>query len=143
VKYLKDAGQTELEVAAMTMLMLLCTIVQPAQDSSAGKVLIVHDEPAPMEVLAGALREKAGLTVLSVEQDKLPDDLSGYRAVFNFVHRPMTTRAERLCIEYARNGGRHILLDHAISSSKRENPTLLDKQATRLATLPIQLTNKS
>ena len=111
----------------MTMLMLLCTIVQPTQDSSAAKVLIVHDEPAPMEVLAGVLREKAGLTVVSVAQDKLPDDLSGYKAVFNFVHRPMTPRAEQLCIEYARNGGRHVLLHHAISSSKRKNPTLLQE----------------
>jgi hypothetical protein len=78
-----------------------------------------------MAILAEALKEKGGFTVVSVVQDKLPDDLSRFAAVFNFVHKPMTDRTERLCIEYARNGGRHILLHHAISSSKRNNPKLL------------------
>lgn len=109
----------------MTTLVLLCATVTVSADASATKVLIVHDEPEPMEVLADAFEKKAGFTVVSVKQQKLPDDLSEFAAVFNFVHRPMTPRAEQLCIEYACNGGRHVLLHHAISSSKRQNPKLL------------------
>ena len=108
----------------MATFLLLCASLSTA-DAPSSKVLIVHDEPGPMAVLADAFMEKAGFTVVSVKQEKLPDDLSGFAAVFNFVHKPMTPRAEQLCIEYARNGGRHILLHHAISSSKRNNPKLL------------------
>lgn len=107
----------------MAILMLVCAMFSASNVTA--KVLIVHDEPGPMTVLADALRDKAGFTVVSVEQGKLPDDLSEFAAVFNFVHKPMTPRAEQLCIEYARNGGRHVLLHHAISSSKRKNPKLL------------------
>ena len=110
----------------MATFVFLCATLM-AVDAPPTKVLIVHDEPGPMAVLADAFKEKAGFTVVSVEQEKLPDDLSGFAAVFNFVHKPMTSRAEQLCIEYARNGGRHILLHHAISSSKRKNPKLLDE----------------
>lgn len=107
----------------MATIMFLCAVL--TADAPTTKVLIVHDEPAPMEVLADAFEKKAGFTVISVKQQKVPDDLSEFAAVFNFVHRPMTPRAEQLCIEYARNGGRHVLLHHAISSSKRQNPKLL------------------
>ncbi len=108
----------------MATIMLLGAMFTAA-DAPTNKVLIVHDEPEPMEVLADAFEKKAGFTVVSIKQQKLPDDLSDFTAVFNFVHRPMTPRAEQLCIEYARNGGRHVLLHHAISSSKRQNPKLL------------------
>ena len=109
----------------MATRMAMCAILAAAGQPPAQKVLIVQDELPPVKVLAQALRDKAGLDVALVGQDKLPDDLSGFAAVFNFVHKPMTPRTERLCIEYARNGGRHILLHHAISSSKRSNPKLL------------------
>jgi hypothetical protein len=107
------------------MILAICGILACGANPTEGNVLIVHDDPAPMAVLAKALEEKGGFAVTLAEQDELPDELSGYSAIFNFVHKPMTPRAERLCIEYARNGGRHILLHHAISSSKRNNPKLL------------------
>ena len=109
----------------MSMIMAFCGILFCVDGTTNPNVIIVHDEAGPMAVLAEALAEKGGCAVASVEQNELPDDLSGYDAVFNFVHKPMTERAERLCIEYARDGGRHILLHHAISSSKRNNPKLL------------------
>jgi len=85
------------------------------------KVLIVCDEMKQMEVLAKFLREEGNYNVQIAEQEDLPDDLSDYRGVFNFVHRPLTEKVEEGLIHYALSGGRLITLHHGISSSKMLN----------------------
>ena len=82
----------------MSMILAVCGILVCATDAADRDVLIVHDDPAPMAILAEALEEKGRFTVVSVVQDKLPDDLSRFAAVFNFVHKPMKDRAVRGCI---------------------------------------------
>ena len=53
----------------MSMIMAVCGILVCATDAADRDVLIVHDDPAPMAILAEALKEKGGLTVVSVVQD--------------------------------------------------------------------------
>ena len=99
----------------MLLLLFQLCIVMPAMGE---KVLIVADEWPQMEVLATYLHTEGGYDVEKVEQDKLPDSLSGYDGVFQFVHRTFNDAPAQALIEYAKNGGRLIVLHHGISSKK-------------------------
>jgi len=100
---------------------LLSVAGQAVAAEAQEQVLIVCDETAQMEVLAKFLLEEGNYPVQIVDQDDFPPDLSAYRAVFNFVHRPLTEKVERGLIEYTLSGGRLITLHHGISSSKMLN----------------------
>jgi hypothetical protein len=91
------------------------------QGGWAGDVLIVSDEHPQMEVLAQHLRTRANLAAAIVEQPRLPADLSGYQSVFVFIHGALQEPVEMRLIEYARSGGRLILLHHSISQAKGKN----------------------
>jgi len=98
-------------------LVLAAVAVQP---SWSDPLLIVADEWPQMEILAAFLQEKGGYSIEKVEQNGLPDDLSGYAGVFEFVHGILLdSTAERL-IRYAQHGGRVIVLHHGISQRKAE-----------------------
>ena len=115
----------------MIALAVLCAVLpavgaaKPARDVAGQEMLIVHDTPAPVKVLAEALGSKARLKVTAAEQDKLPNDLGRFIGVIQYVHGPLTESVERACMAYARNGGRLVMLHHGISSSKRSNPEML------------------
>jgi hypothetical protein len=102
----------------MLLFFLLCfgTVVSCMAES----VLIVADEWPQMEVLAGYLHDKGGYEIEKVEQDQMPGDLSGYRAVFEFVHGDLKDDPARALMDYAENGGRLIVVHHGISSAKKK-----------------------
>jgi hypothetical protein len=111
-------------VRTTRLLMVMVTLAAPmywAHGWGAEKVLMVCDETAQMEVLGKFLREEGGYEVQIVGQDDLPNDVSGYCGIFNFVHRPLTEEVEEALIGYALAGGRLITLHHGISSSKMLN----------------------
>ncbi len=86
-----------------------------------GQVLIVADEFPAMEVLAGKLKAAEGIDSKLVKQTEIPKDLTPFRALIVYIHGDMREPAEKVFIDYARNGGRLILLHHSISSGKRKN----------------------
>jgi hypothetical protein len=91
----------------------------------ARRVLIVADEPAPMEVLAEFLRAEGRCGARIVEPKDLPADLAAYDAVFQYIHGPMKDAIGQTLIAYARGGGRLVLLHHAVASARRNNPEFL------------------
>jgi len=88
---------------------------------AAGSVLIVADEFPAMEVLAAKLKSAEDIDSKIVKQTEIPADLSSYRALIVYIHGDMKDPAEKVFINYARNGGRLVLLHHSISSGKRRN----------------------
>jgi hypothetical protein len=86
-----------------------------------GELLIVADEIPAMELLAGHIRMATGLIGKIVAPSAMPDDLSAYRAVVDYIHKDMAEATEKKFINYAKNGGKLILLHHSISSGKRKN----------------------
>ena len=88
---------------------------------AAGPVLIVADEFPAMEILAAKLKSAEGIDSKIVKQTEIPADLSQFRAMVVYIHGDIKDPAEKLFIDYARTGGRLILLHHSISSGKRRN----------------------
>lgn len=86
-----------------------------------GKVLIVADEFPAMEYLAERFRAEENLEAEVVGQDRLPSDLSAYRAVVVYIHRNLDPGPEAALIRYTEGGGRLVALHHSISSGKRKN----------------------
>lgn len=86
-----------------------------------GGVLIVADEFPAMEYVAARFQAEEQLEAKVVSQDRLPRDLTGYRAVIVYIHRDLDPRVERALIRYTREGGRLVGLHHSISSGKRKN----------------------
>jgi hypothetical protein len=87
----------------------------------AQSVLIVADEIPAMQVLTKALKAMEGISTRVVFQNDLPASLTGYRAVIVYLHKDIDAGPEKAFIQYAKNGGKLILLHHSISSAKRKN----------------------
>jgi hypothetical protein len=116
----------------MTKLLLIALAALPL--AAAGKVLIVADEFPAMEVLAAKLKAGAGVESEIVAQTAMPADLSRRPAVIVYIHRKLGEPAELAFIDYARGGGRLILLHHSISSGKRPNKHWFDFLGIHLPT---------
>ncbi len=85
------------------------------------EVLIVADEIPAMQVLAKSLKAQEGITTKIVFQTNLPRSLEGFRAVIVYIHKDLDSGPEKAFIQYAKNGGKLIVLHHSISSAKRKN----------------------
>lgn len=85
------------------------------------EVLIVADEIPAMQVLAKSLKVQEGITTKIVFQTNLPRSLEGFRAVIVYIHKDLDSGPEKAFIQYAKNGGKLIVLHHSISSAKRKN----------------------
>lgn len=83
--------------------------------------LIVCDEVPAMENLAKQIEARLHQSSEITSQDKLPASLAGYRSVIVYIHRDLAEPAEVAFIDYAKNGGKLVLLHHSISSGKRKN----------------------
>ena len=97
---------------------------EAANSKRNSRLLIVADEWKHMHVLADLLKTH-GYEVQCVEQNSLESDLSQYAGVFMYIHRTFEPHAEKALIDYAKNGGRLIVLHHGIASGKVENPEWL------------------
>lgn len=87
----------------------------------AADVLIVADEFPAMQVVADSLKSSKQINSQLIEQSKLPTSLTSFQAVVVYIHRGLDAAAERAFIQYAKDGGRLVLLHHSISSGKRQN----------------------
>jgi type 1 glutamine amidotransferase len=102
--------------AILLTLLSFCVAAPVMADS----VLIVADEWPQMELLGNYLHDKGGYDIEKVEQDDMPDDLSGYAGVFEFVHGDLKDGPAQALMDYAENGGRLIVVHHGISSAKKK-----------------------
>jgi len=104
------------KLLAFTLILSLATTVLRGEE-----LLIVADEIPAMELLAGHIRGATGLVSKIVTPSAMPDHLSMYRTVVDYIHKDMTEATEEQFIDYAKNGGKLILLHHSISSGKQKN----------------------
>jgi hypothetical protein len=88
---------------------------------AAEDILIVADEIPAMENLANHWAEKTHLSSKIVKQTEMPASLSEYKTVAVYIHKDISAGAEHAFLDYARNGGKLMLLHHSISSGKRKN----------------------
>ncbi|MCX7049127.1 MAG: ThuA domain-containing protein, partial [Candidatus Sumerlaeota bacterium] len=94
----------------------------PSYFAFAGEqALIVADEIPAMEVLAKKLKAQEGIESKIVKQPEMPADLAPFMAVIVYIHKDLSAPAEKAFIEYAKGGGKLIVLHHSISSGKRKN----------------------
>ncbi len=103
------------------ILLTLFLLMLATRYLSAQEVLIVADEFPAMENLAKALKEQEGISSKIIPQTDLPSDLSEYQAVVVYIHKDLNPEPEDAFIQYAKNGGKLIVLHHSISSGKRKN----------------------
>lgn len=117
--------------AVMTAIVavILTANLNMARENRLGKdaasVLILADEQAPMKPLAAFLEKNGGLETKCIDQGDLVEELSAHKAVFMYIHGAMTSRTEKMLIEYALGGGRLIILHHGIASARLNNPRWL------------------
>jgi len=90
-----------------------------------GECLIVADEQEAMHVLAASLKAQGGVASKVVDQKGLPTDLSGFPAIFMYVHGGLTSKTEHALIDYTRAGGRLVILHHGLASARANNPDWL------------------
>ena len=86
-----------------------------------GDVLIVADEFPAMEVVASRLKAEENVAAKVISQKDLPPSLANFDAVVVYIHGALSEKAEEAFIDYARAGGKLVLLHHSISSGKRRN----------------------
>ena len=84
-------------------------------------VLIVADEIPAMQILGKALKAQEGINSKIVFQTDMPASLSAFRAVIVYIHKDIDAKSEKAFIQYAKNGGKLLILHHSISSAKRKN----------------------
>jgi hypothetical protein len=99
---------------------LLISLCFPAL-LAAAQNLIVCDEVPAMENLARQIETRLHQSSEITSQDKLPASLAPYKSVIVYIHRDLAEPAETAFIDYAKNGGKLVLLHHSISSGKRKN----------------------
>jgi len=99
----------------------LLAFCAPKSVLAAGNVLIIADEMPQMELLVKILKTRANTTAELVNQTDVPADISGYAAVFAFVHHALLESAEKPMVDYANGGGKLIVLHHSISWAREKN----------------------
>ncbi|MDE3199183.1 MAG: ThuA domain-containing protein [Acidobacteriota bacterium] len=100
---------------------LIAIAVMFAGCAYAADNLIVCDEVPAMRNLSAQIETRLHETSEITQQDKLPERLAGYKNVIVYIHGALTEAAETRFIDYAKNGGKLVLLHHTISSGKRKN----------------------
>jgi hypothetical protein len=117
----------------LPMLLLASALPCPGADA-----LIVCDEVPAMKVLARQLEQRVHVSSEIISQDQLPASLSGYKAVLVYIHKDIAEGSEKAFIDYAKGGGKLVLLHHSISSGKRKNKYWLPFLGVELPTKPFE-----
>src|ERR1041385_3962494 len=96
----------------MSAWLVLCSLMA---ELARAEVLIVADEFPAMGVLAEHLKAEEGVTARLVDQAHLAQTLGSFSAVVVYIHKELRESAEHAFINYAKEGGRLVLLHHSIS----------------------------
>jgi hypothetical protein len=116
-------------VAALPLLLALAGVAFPqveAAKTEASKpaVLLLADSKDDLPTLARRLAAE-GYRVERSDQSGIPAGLERFHTVVVYVHQPLVPGVETALIDYARGGGRLLVLHHAIASAKMANPRWL------------------
>ena len=87
-------------------------------------VLLLADAKDDLPTLARRLAAE-GYRVERSDQSGIPAGLERFHTVVVYVHQPLVPGVETALIDYARGGGRLVVLHHAIASAKMANPRWL------------------
>ncbi len=109
--------------AVVLLLVVLGTVVG---SRAAPRVVIVADKEGELPALAAALEKRGGYEVESLAQKRVEGGFGGCAAVVMYVHRPIILAVEKALLDYARGGGRLLVLHHGIASAKWKNPAWLE-----------------
>ena len=93
----------------------------PQQARAAGDVLIIADEMPQMQLLVKMLASRANTKADLINQTDAPPTITGYKAVFAFVHHALLESAEKPMVDYVNSGGKLIVLHHSISWAREKN----------------------
>jgi type 1 glutamine amidotransferase len=116
-----------LTIGGKLSVLICATAATVALAAERPKVLIVHDDEAPMRRLADGLRDHHGLNPALVHQNEWRDQsLEDFRAVVMYIHKPIEAKIEDALIGYGQRGGRLVILHHGIASAKNNNPRWLE-----------------
>lgn len=118
---LGDANTAFYQETTPPFTILAALLLAPPMSSSSKQLLLIHDSADVAEPLVEFLKAKGGFTTTVVDQQHLPSDWSGYRAVLGYVHNKLIEPTELAIIDYTKRGGRFVALHHMISSGKAEN----------------------
>ena len=88
-------------------------------------VLLVTDHEGELPALT-ALLEKNDYRVTLTPQKEIDAPITGYDAVFVYVHKVLLPKAETELVNYANGGGRLIVIHHGLASAKAQNPKWLE-----------------
>jgi hypothetical protein len=121
------------EAAFLPVLLPGLRAVGRAAESPAKRVVIVHDEEAPMRALTAELERAHAMKVALVDQTQWSGErLKGVGAVIMYVHKPILPVLERDLLNYVETGGRLVVLHHGIASAKNANPRWLALAGIRM-----------
>ncbi|MCX7428511.1 MAG: hypothetical protein NTW96_23155 [Planctomycetia bacterium] len=87
-------------------------------------VLLLADSKDDLPTLASRLAAE-GYRVERSDQSGIHAGLERFHTVVVYVHQPLVPGVETALIDYARGGGRLLVLHHAIASAKMANPRWL------------------
>jgi hypothetical protein len=105
----------------MKPLIALLLLSAFSADLARADVLFVADEFPAMQFVSGKLKSEEHIKSTVVAQTNLPASLASYEAVVVYIHQGLSEKAEEAFIDYAKGGGRLVVLHHSISSGKRKN----------------------
>ncbi len=88
-------------------------------------LLFLGDEMGELPVLTRFLSD-AGYAVREATQEAPLPELVDFESVVVYIHEPLLERVETALIDYARKGGRLLVLHHALASAKLRNPKWLE-----------------
>jgi len=110
---------------------LLCLLFLPvtvwAQQGvvkSGGNALIIADKADEMPELR-KLIQSGGWVTIQIAQKDWDTSTSGFDAVVVYIHEPILEAVEKALIDYAEQGGRLLVVHHALASAKMKNPRWL------------------
>lgn len=103
----------------MKTIYTLVTCLALTHGAWAKSVFILADEWPQMDVLQEFF-EANGYSVDRAEQDAMPESLSKYDGVVEFIHGALKDETAAKLIDYANQGGRLIVIHHGISAKKKQ-----------------------
>jgi len=70
--------------------------------------------------------QNGGWNVVQIAQQDWDTSVSGFGAVVVYIHLPILEAVEKSLIDYAEQGGRLLVVHHALASAKMKNPRWLE-----------------
>ena len=109
----------------------VCAVVQE-HESHGRNVLILADKSDEMPELRQRI-QSGGWTTTQLAQNDWNVSSTGFDAIVVYIHEPIIETVEKALIDYAEQGGRLLVVHHALASAKMQNPRWLEFLGVQLA----------